>query len=76
MHDEGVQIVENLANIRVPMIAAIEGRAYALELDQVPEHLLVIGGGYVGVELAQAMGRFGSRVTVIDRNRSEQTPDV
>jgi pyruvate/2-oxoglutarate dehydrogenase complex dihydrolipoamide dehydrogenase (E3) component len=40
----------------------------ALELDEVPEHLLVIGGGYVGLELAQAMARFGSRVSVIDRN--------
>jgi pyruvate/2-oxoglutarate dehydrogenase complex dihydrolipoamide dehydrogenase (E3) component len=40
----------------------------ALELDEVPEHLLVIGGGYVGLELAQAMRRFGSEVTVIDRN--------
>ena len=33
----------------------------ALELDEVPEHLLVIGGGYIGVELAQAMRRFGSK---------------
>jgi pyruvate/2-oxoglutarate dehydrogenase complex dihydrolipoamide dehydrogenase (E3) component len=40
----------------------------ALELDQVPEHLLVIGGGYIGVELSQAMRRFGSKVTIIDRN--------
>jgi pyruvate/2-oxoglutarate dehydrogenase complex dihydrolipoamide dehydrogenase (E3) component len=40
----------------------------ALELDRVPKHLLVIGGGYVGVELSQAMRRFGSNVTVIDRN--------
>jgi pyruvate/2-oxoglutarate dehydrogenase complex dihydrolipoamide dehydrogenase (E3) component len=40
----------------------------ALELDQVPQHLIVIGGGYVGVELSQAMRRFGSRVTVIERN--------
>src|ERR1700758_1364014 len=40
----------------------------ALELGRVPEHLLVIGGGYVGVELSQAMRRFGSKVTVIDRN--------
>ena len=38
----------------------------ALELDVVPEHLLVLGGGYVGIELAQAMGRFGSKVTIID----------
>ena len=41
----------------------------ALELDEVPEHLLVIGGGYVGIELSQAMRRFGSKVTVIDRNQ-------
>ena len=41
----------------------------ALELDRVPEHLLVIGGGYVGIELSQAMRRFGSRVAVIDRNQ-------
>ena len=40
----------------------------ALELDQVPEKLIVIGGGYVGLELSQAMRRFGSKVTVIDRN--------
>ncbi|MFZ3216137.1 MAG: FAD-dependent oxidoreductase [Candidatus Acidiferrales bacterium] len=40
----------------------------ALELDEVPQHLLVLGGGYVGVELAQAMRRFGSQVTVIERN--------
>jgi pyruvate/2-oxoglutarate dehydrogenase complex dihydrolipoamide dehydrogenase (E3) component len=42
----------------------------ALELDQIPEHLLVLGGGYVGLELAQAMRRFGSRVTVIDHNKT------
>src|SRR6266446_4445379 len=40
----------------------------ALELDEVPEHLFVIGGGYVGLELSQAMRRFGSKVTMIDRN--------
>ena len=40
----------------------------ALELDEVPAHLLVIGGGYVGLELSQAMRRFGSKVSVIDRN--------
>jgi pyruvate/2-oxoglutarate dehydrogenase complex dihydrolipoamide dehydrogenase (E3) component len=42
----------------------------ALELEVVPEHLIVIGAGYVGLELAQAMHRFGSQVTVIDRNHS------
>jgi pyruvate/2-oxoglutarate dehydrogenase complex dihydrolipoamide dehydrogenase (E3) component len=40
----------------------------ALELDQLPEHLMVLGGGYVGLEFSQAMRRFGSKVTVIHRN--------
>ena len=40
----------------------------ALELDEIPEHLLVIGGGYVGLELSQAIHRFGSKVSVIERN--------
>jgi pyruvate/2-oxoglutarate dehydrogenase complex dihydrolipoamide dehydrogenase (E3) component len=38
-------------------------------LDRVPEHLIILGGGYVGLELAQAMRRFGSQVTVIDHNQ-------
>jgi pyruvate/2-oxoglutarate dehydrogenase complex dihydrolipoamide dehydrogenase (E3) component len=38
----------------------------ALELDVVPKHLLVIGGGYVGIELAQALRRFGSEVTILE----------
>jgi pyruvate/2-oxoglutarate dehydrogenase complex dihydrolipoamide dehydrogenase (E3) component len=51
----------------------------ALELDQVPGHLIVIGGGYVGLEFSQAMRRFGSKVTVIDRNHrllSREDEDV
>jgi pyruvate/2-oxoglutarate dehydrogenase complex dihydrolipoamide dehydrogenase (E3) component len=40
----------------------------ALELDVIPEHLIVLGGGYVGLEFAQAMRRFGSQITVVDRN--------
>jgi pyruvate/2-oxoglutarate dehydrogenase complex dihydrolipoamide dehydrogenase (E3) component len=38
-----------------------------LDLDRLPQHLVVMGGGYVGLELAQAMRRFGSRVTVIEQ---------
>ena len=37
-----------------------------LELDYLPQHLIVIGGGYVGLELAQAYRRFGSNVTIIE----------
>src|SRR5438270_10661068 len=51
----------------------------ALELDEIPEHLLVVGGSYVGVEMSQAMRRFGSKVTMVDRNgrlMSKEDPDV
>jgi pyruvate/2-oxoglutarate dehydrogenase complex dihydrolipoamide dehydrogenase (E3) component len=42
----------------------------ALELDRLPKHLLILGGGYVGLELAQTMRRFGSHVTIVERNDS------
>jgi pyruvate/2-oxoglutarate dehydrogenase complex dihydrolipoamide dehydrogenase (E3) component len=38
----------------------------ALDIDRLPSHLVVIGGGYVGLEFAQAFRRFGSRVTVLE----------
>jgi pyruvate/2-oxoglutarate dehydrogenase complex dihydrolipoamide dehydrogenase (E3) component len=50
-----------------------------LELDRLPEHLIVLGGGYVGLELAQACRRFGSRVTVIESGpqlAAREDPDV
>ena len=40
----------------------------ALELDELPEHLVVIGSGYIGLEMSQAFRRFGSKVTVIGRS--------
>ena len=36
-----------------------------MELDRAPEHLLIVGGGYIGVEFSQMFRRFGSKVTVI-----------
>src|SRR6185437_5288546 len=50
----GLEAAEPLTNIE------------ALELDYLPPHLIVLGGGYVGLELAQAYRRFGSQVTVIE----------
>ncbi len=40
-----------------------------VELDEVPEHLIVLGGGYIGLEFGQMFRRFGSRVTVVQRGR-------
>ena len=50
-----------------------------LELDRLPEHLIVLGGGYVGLEFAQAYRRFGSRVTILERGPQllvNEDPDV
>lgn len=38
-----------------------------LELDTIPEHLVIVGGGYIGLEFAQMFSRFGSAVTIIER---------
>ncbi len=42
--------------------------ASIMELDHVPEHLLVLGGGYIGLEFGQMFRRFGSRVTILQSN--------
>jgi pyruvate/2-oxoglutarate dehydrogenase complex dihydrolipoamide dehydrogenase (E3) component len=50
-----------------------------LDLDYAPSHLIVLGGGYVGLELAQAYRRFGSRATVIEHGpqlMGREDPDV
>jgi dihydrolipoamide dehydrogenase len=39
-----------------------------MEIEKIPEHLLIIGGGYVGLEFGQMFYRFGSKVTIIQRN--------
>ena len=38
-----------------------------MELDAVPEHLLILGGGYIGVEFGQMFRRFGSAVTIVQK---------
>jgi pyruvate/2-oxoglutarate dehydrogenase complex dihydrolipoamide dehydrogenase (E3) component len=51
----------------------------ALDLQRHPEHLIVLGGGYVGLELGQALRRLGSRVTLITRGSqlaSNEDPEV
>jgi pyruvate/2-oxoglutarate dehydrogenase complex dihydrolipoamide dehydrogenase (E3) component len=39
-----------------------------MELDRVPEHLVIVGGSYIGLEFAQLMRRFGAQVTVVERS--------
>ena len=58
----------------IPPIEGLDGVPYLtnvsiLALEQVPQHLLVLGGGYVGLEFAQMFRRFGSEVTVIQNGR-------
>lgn len=53
----------------VPGLRAAEPLTHigALELDYAPSHLIVLGGGYIGIEMAQAYRRFGSKVTIVER---------
>jgi pyruvate/2-oxoglutarate dehydrogenase complex dihydrolipoamide dehydrogenase (E3) component len=65
----------------IPGLAAAAALTHveALELDRLPAHLIVLGGGYVGLEMAQAFRRFGSRVTVIEQAPQlapREDPDV
>ncbi|MFZ0663774.1 MAG: mercuric reductase [Acidobacteriaceae bacterium] len=65
--------IEGIAD--VPLL----DNASIMELDEVPEHLLVLGGGYVGLEFAQMFRRFGSCVTVIHKGKqllSREDADV
>ncbi len=56
----------------IPSVPGIESAGYLtnasiMELQELPEHLLVLGGGYIGLEFSQMFRRFGSRVTVVHR---------
>jgi pyruvate/2-oxoglutarate dehydrogenase complex dihydrolipoamide dehydrogenase (E3) component len=53
---EGFENVDYLTNASI------------LELEEIPEHLIIVGGGYIGLEFGQMFKRFGSEVTIIDRN--------
>ncbi len=81
----GDQVFLNLGtHALIPAVPGLEAarpltHIEALELDYAPSHLVVLGGGYVGLELAQAYRRFGSRVSVIQSGpqlMSREDPDV
>jgi pyruvate/2-oxoglutarate dehydrogenase complex dihydrolipoamide dehydrogenase (E3) component len=57
----------------VPTIEALDAAVYLtnvslMELNALPEHLIILGAGYTGLEFGQMFARFGSRVTVVDRS--------
>lgn len=79
------QVFLNLgSHAAIPSIPGLEAtrpltHIEALELDYLPSHLIVLGGGYVGLEMAQALRRFGSHVTIIEAGSqlmSREDPDV
>ena len=41
-----------------------------MRVDFLPRHLVIVGGSYIGLEFAQMFRRFGSEVTIIERNRA------
>ena len=79
----GKIIIATGASPAVPDIPGIEDIAYhtsttALELNELPRSLLIIGGGYIGCELAQMFARAGARVSLVTRSRllPEAEPEI
>jgi pyruvate/2-oxoglutarate dehydrogenase complex dihydrolipoamide dehydrogenase (E3) component len=73
-HRAETVILDVGARAVVPRLPGIEDVPWldnvrAMDLRELPGHLLVLGGGYIGCELGQAFRRFGARVTVVDHNR-------
>ena len=68
----------------IPPIPGLESPPFLdstsiMELDSVPEHLLIVGGGYIALEFGQMFRRFGSRVTILQRGPqllAREDPDV
>jgi pyruvate/2-oxoglutarate dehydrogenase complex dihydrolipoamide dehydrogenase (E3) component len=68
----------------VPAIEGLDTVSYldnesVMELDHVPDHLMVLGGGYIGLEFGQMFRRFGSRVTIIQSGAQllhNEDPDI
>jgi len=64
---EGLDAVPGLDNVSI------------MELDHVPEHLLILGGGYIGLEFGQLFRRFGGQVTIVQSGNqllTHEDPDI
>ena len=67
-------VIDTGLTANVPQLDGLESVPYldnvsVMELDALPEHLLVLGAGYIGLEFGQMFRRFGSRVTVIEHGK-------
>jgi pyruvate/2-oxoglutarate dehydrogenase complex dihydrolipoamide dehydrogenase (E3) component len=76
-----LNVGERPAPLKVPGVESvtIHNSTTIMELDTVPEHLVVVGGGYVGLEFAQLFRRLGSEVTVVHRGKhllGREDPDI
>jgi len=77
-------VVDTGARPAVPPIQGLDSSPYLdsttiMELDTLPGHLIVLGGGYIGLEFGQLFRRFGSAVTIVNRDErlvSREDPDV
>ncbi len=67
-HEVVINVGSHAAEPDVPGLREVHALTHieALELDEVPSHLIVLGGGYTGIEMAQAFRRFGAGVTIIE----------
>jgi len=83
-HSAETVIIDCGARPAIPPIPGLDSVRWldnrrAMELTRVPDHLVVLGAGYVGCEFAQMMGRFGARVTLLnrgDRLLGREDPEV
>jgi pyruvate/2-oxoglutarate dehydrogenase complex dihydrolipoamide dehydrogenase (E3) component len=84
VHTAGTVIINVGARALIPPIDGLAGvpfldNASVMRLRDLPEHLIVLGGGYIGCEFGQMFRRFGARVTMVDRNphlMSREDPEI
>jgi len=82
--ESGKIFVDTGTRPKPPLLAGLDAVGYLtnetlMDLNEVPEHLLVLGGGYIGLEFGQMFRRFGSRVSVIhigDQLLAREDPDI
>jgi len=68
----GLIFIDTGAKTLIPDIEGLKDTGYLtsttiLELDEVPEHLLIVGANYIGMEFGQMFGRFGSKITMLEK---------